>query len=56
MPNFPAPLYSFPIRETLEIRFPHNLTVKPVNTEQGIAPFRYITVDDAIGDLFRWDW
>ena len=37
-------------------KFSHGLTVRPINTEQGIAPFRYITVDGAIGDLLRFDW
>ncbi|EKM61513.1 uncharacterized protein PHACADRAFT_204683 [Phanerochaete carnosa HHB-10118-sp] len=56
MPNFPAPLYSFTPKDALEIKFSHGLIARPINTENGIAPFRYVTVDDAIGDLLRWDW
>jgi DNA (cytosine-5)-methyltransferase 1 len=56
MPQFPEPLYSFPAKDALAFKFPHGLTVRPINTEQGVAPFRHLTVDDAIGDLARFDW
>lgn len=56
LPRFPTPLYAFPLKDGLEAKFPHGLSVRPINTEQGVAPFRYITVDDAIGDLYRFDW
>ena len=56
LPKFPAPLYSFPAKDALEIKLPRGLTVRPINTEQGVAPFQYITVNDAIGDLARFDW
>lgn len=56
MPKFPVPLYAFPMKDALEAKFPHSLTVRPINTEPGVAPFRHITVDDAIGDLLPFDW
>lgn len=38
------------------IKFPHGLTVKPINTESGVLPFNFVSVDDAISDLPRFDW
>ncbi|GJE89469.1 S-adenosyl-L-methionine-dependent methyltransferase [Phanerochaete sordida] len=56
LPNLPTPLYSFPNHEALEIKFLHGLSVRPVLTERSAMPFRHVSVDDAIGDLLRWDW
>lgn len=57
LPKLPEPLYAFPVKDALALKFPLGLIVRPIkNTEQGFAPFRYITVDDAIGDLPRFDW
>lgn len=56
MPKFPTPLYAFPEKDSLGVKFSHALVVRPINIEPGVAPFRHITIDDAIGDLYRFDW
>jgi hypothetical protein len=40
----------------LEIRFPNDDIVLPVRAEAGTAPFKFVTIDDAISDLPRFDW
>lgn len=56
LPNFPAPLYSFPEKDALLVKFSHGLTVMPVNPDACLTPFRHLTVADAISDLQRFDW
>lgn len=30
--------------------------ITPISVVAGLAPFKFITIDDAIGDLPRFDW
>ncbi|KAH8099860.1 S-adenosyl-L-methionine-dependent methyltransferase [Cristinia sonorae] len=56
LPAFPVPVYDFPEKDALEIRSanlpkpiaPLNAATKPIH--------HFVTVDDAIGDLPRFDW
>ncbi|THG98216.1 hypothetical protein EW026_g3934 [Hermanssonia centrifuga] len=56
LPELPQPLYHFPLKDSMEIKFPHGLSIRPIDTQDGIAPFNFITIDDAISDLPRFDW
>ncbi|KAJ3552491.1 hypothetical protein NM688_g4121 [Phlebia brevispora] len=56
LPEFPQPLYYFEPKDALQITFPHSLRVYPINTQPGIALFNYVTIEDAISDLPRFDW
>ena len=56
LPEFPAPLYTSPVNDSLELSFEHGLRLRPINVREGTAPFCAITVDDAIGDLALFDW
>ena len=44
------------LKDSLKVNLPHALTLKPINTEDGIALFSSVTVGDAISDLPRFDW
>jgi DNA (cytosine-5)-methyltransferase 1 len=39
-----------------EIRFPNDNIARPVRAEAGTAPFKFVTTDDAISDLPRFNW
>jgi DNA (cytosine-5)-methyltransferase 1 len=52
----PKPTHDFPQMHGLEIRFPNDDIVLPVRAEAGTAPFKFVTIDDAISDLPRFDW
>ncbi|KAF8559884.1 S-adenosyl-L-methionine-dependent methyltransferase [Imleria badia] len=56
LPPFPQPTHDFPVTDALEIRFPEELTLRPISTFPGVAPHRYVSVHDAISDLPRFDW
>ncbi|TCD63769.1 hypothetical protein EIP91_004952 [Steccherinum ochraceum] len=56
LPSFPVPVYEFPEKDSLEIRLgslPRPLA--PINAATKAA-HRLVTVEDAIGDLPRFDW
>src|SRR5216683_1260097 len=52
----PKPTHDFPQTHRLEIRFPNHDIARPVRAEAGTAPYKFVTIDDAIGDLPRFDW
>lgn len=52
----PKPTHDFPPTNRLEVRFPNGDIARAVHAEPGIAPFRYVSIDDAISDLPRFDW
>jgi len=52
----PKPTHDFPQTHKLEIRFPNGDIARAVRAEAGIAPFRFVSIDDAISDLPRFDW
>ncbi|KAI0348187.1 S-adenosyl-L-methionine-dependent methyltransferase [Trametopsis cervina] len=56
LPTFPTPLYDIPIKDSLQIHLPHGLHLSPIPATSGMAPFRYVSVDDAISDLPWFDW
>jgi DNA (cytosine-5)-methyltransferase 1 len=56
LPAFPQPTHDFPVADALEIKFPEELTLRPITTLPGVAPHRYVSVHDAISDLPQFDW
>lgn len=56
LPELPQPTHDFPFADSLEIKFPVGHHIKPIWTRTGYAPHRFVTIDDAISDLPRFDW
>ena len=56
MPAAPQPTHDFPQTHKLEIRFPNGDIARAVRAEAGTAPFKFVSIDDAISDLLRFDW
>ena len=52
----PQPTHDFPQTHKLEVRFPNGDIARTVRAEAGTAPFKFVTIDDAISDLPRFDW
>ena len=52
----PQPTHDFPQTHKLEVRFPNGDIARVVRAEAGTAPFKFVTIDDAISDLPRFDW
>jgi DNA (cytosine-5)-methyltransferase 1 len=52
----PKPTHDFPQTHKLEIHFPNGDIARAIHAEAGTAPFRFVTIDDAISDLPRFDW
>lgn len=55
LPEFPQPTHDFPVIDALKIKV-KGKDLKPIHTLTGTAPGRYVTIDDAIGDLPLFDW
>ncbi|KAF8262785.1 S-adenosyl-L-methionine-dependent methyltransferase [Lactarius quietus] len=56
LPAAPQPTHDFPPTNRLEVRFPNGDIARAVRAEPGTAPFRFVSIDDAISDLPRFDW
>ena len=56
LPAAPQPTHDFPPTNRLEVRFPNGDIARAVHAEPGTAPFRFVSIDDAISDLPRFDW
>lgn len=58
LPRFPAPSHAFPAQkfERMSIVDGAGRQVQLSCIEKGIAPHRHITIEDAIGDLWPFDW
>ena len=56
LPAAPKPTHDFPPTHKLDIRFPNGDVARAVRAEAGIASFKFVTIDDAISDLPRFDW
>ena len=56
LPNLPQPTHNFPLADSLKISLPNGSTIEPIRTMVGTAPHHFVTVDDAIGDLPRFNW
>ena len=56
LPAAPQPTHDFPPTNKLEVRFPNGDIARAVRAEAGTAPFRFVSIDDAISDLPRFDW
>ncbi|RDB29208.1 DNA (cytosine-5)-methyltransferase 3 [Hypsizygus marmoreus] len=56
LPDIPQPTHDFPDTRGLEIKFPIGDNICPVRRDNGTAPHPFVTIDDAIGDLPRFDW
>lgn len=52
----PQPTHDFPQTHKLEVRFPNGDIARAVRAEAGTAPFKFVSIDDAISDLPRFDW
>ena len=52
----PKPTHDFPQMHRPEVRFPNDDIAWPVRAEAGTAPFKFVTIDDAISDLPRFNW
>lgn len=55
LPDLPVPVYSFPLNDSLDIKLPHGLVLRPIDTARETL-FNYISIHDAISDLPRFDW
>jgi len=56
LPDLPQPSHDFPLEDALVIHLPGGRDVHPILAVQGTAPHRFVTVEEAIGDLKRFDW
>ncbi|OJA18063.1 hypothetical protein AZE42_05415 [Rhizopogon vesiculosus] len=56
LPELPQPTHDFPFVDSLEIKLPVGHHIRPIWTRTGYAPHRFVTIDDAISDLPRFDW
>jgi DNA (cytosine-5)-methyltransferase 1 len=57
LPDMPQPTHDFPEARSLQIKLPvGGPPIKPIRTDNGIAPHAFVTIDDAISDLPRFDW
>ncbi|KDR85517.1 hypothetical protein GALMADRAFT_218616 [Galerina marginata CBS 339.88] len=55
LPELPQPTHDFPDSKTLNIKYPEN-EISPIRMAHGTALHRVVTIEDAIGDLPRFDW
>jgi DNA (cytosine-5)-methyltransferase 1 len=57
LPEIPQPTHDFPEARSLQIKLPvGGPPIKPIRTDNGIAPHAFVSIDDAISDLPRFDW
>ncbi|KAG5635917.1 hypothetical protein H0H81_009679 [Sphagnurus paluster] len=56
LPEFPQPSHDFPDNGGLDIKLPIGESVRPFSTLNGTAPHPFVSIDDAISDLPRFDW
>lgn len=57
LPDMPQPTHDFPDPRNLQIKLPvGGPPIKPIQTNNGTAPHPFVTIDDAISDLPRFDW
>ena len=52
----PQPTHDFPQTHKLEVRFPNGDIARTVSAEAGTAPYKFVSIEDAISDLPRFDW
>ncbi|RDX51125.1 S-adenosyl-L-methionine-dependent methyltransferase [Lentinus brumalis] len=59
LPNLPQPTHHSLNPDSLQIKFtePERLTLQPIPMQDGgTAPFKHVSIHDAIGDLLNFDW
>lgn len=56
LPELPPRTHDFPVTKSLSIGFTTGDVVRPIRTASGIVPLPFVTINDAISDLKRWDW
>ncbi|KAF8899291.1 S-adenosyl-L-methionine-dependent methyltransferase [Infundibulicybe gibba] len=56
LPELPQPTHDFPPVHGLHIKMPQGGSIHPIRTTIGVASHPPVTIDDAIGDLPRFDW
>lgn len=56
LPSFPKPTHEFSSTHAESIYFPIAGSITAVDPRSGAAPMPGVTIEDAIGDLRRWDW
>ncbi|KAG1742724.1 S-adenosyl-L-methionine-dependent methyltransferase [Suillus paluster] len=56
LPQLPQPTHAFPVVDALEIKLPVGHHITPIWTQEGYAPHKFVSIDEAISDLPRFDW
>ncbi|KAI0720035.1 S-adenosyl-L-methionine-dependent methyltransferase [Cerioporus squamosus] len=58
LPNLPQPTHESLNPDSLQINLtkPEKLTLQPIPTKSGVAPYKHVSIHDAIGDLLNFDW
>ncbi|KAF9444348.1 S-adenosyl-L-methionine-dependent methyltransferase [Macrolepiota fuliginosa MF-IS2] len=56
LPELPQPTHDFPQSHRLLITMPNGDIVNPIQPGPGTAPHPFVSIEDAIGDLPRFDW
>lgn len=56
LPQLPQPTHDFPVVDALRIELTNGDSIEPIRTMSGTAPHTFVSVEDAIGDLPRFDW
>lgn len=56
LPELPQPTHEFPQNRGLEIKLTNGETIAPIKTGTGCSFHPFVTIDDAISDLPRFDW
>lgn len=56
LPQLPQPTHAFPTVDALGIDLPIGHHIRPILTQPGYAPHQFVSIDDAISDLPRFDW
>jgi DNA (cytosine-5)-methyltransferase 1 len=56
LPSLPQPTHDFPQTNRLQINLRNGELIQPIKAENGVALHPFVTIDDAIDDLPRFDW
>lgn len=56
LPNLPQPTHDFPQSHKLFITMPNGDIIRPIRPGPGTAPHPFVSIEDAIGDLPKFDW
>ncbi|KAJ3571618.1 hypothetical protein NP233_g3648 [Leucocoprinus birnbaumii] len=56
LPDLPQPTHDFPQTNRLAMTMPNGDIIRPIRTNVGTAPHPFVSIEDAIGDLPKFDW